>query len=64
VLTGGEDHCLVATFPPAVALPARWRVIGQVGEASDAVGAPATRVTVDGAACEGPGGWEHFRPGQ
>jgi thiamine-monophosphate kinase len=64
VLTGGEDHCLVATFPPAVALPARWRVIGQVREATDAPGSMAAGVTVDGAACAGPGGWEHFRPGQ
>ena len=29
-LTGGEDHSLVATFPPSVALPPRWRVIGAV----------------------------------
>ena len=64
VLTGGEDHSLVATFPPAVALPARWRVIGQVREATDAAGSLATRVTVDGASYEGPGGWEHFRPDQ
>jgi thiamine-monophosphate kinase len=64
VLTGGEDHSLVATFPPAVALPARWRVIGQVrGADSDAAGAPAARVTVDGAPYEGRRGWEHFRPG-
>src|SRR6202008_4560534 len=31
-LTGGEDHSLVATFPPSVALPPRWRVIGAVHE--------------------------------
>src|SRR5580700_7716722 len=30
VLTGGEDHALVATFPPGVALPPRWTVIGGV----------------------------------
>jgi thiamine-monophosphate kinase len=63
VLTGGEDHSLVATFPPAVALPARWRVIGQVRElvAAGPGAAPAGRVTVDGAPYEGRGGWEHFR---
>jgi thiamine-monophosphate kinase len=64
VLTGGEDHSLVATFPPAVALPARWRVIGQVRETSAALEpgpTPVGRVTVDGAPYEGPGGWEHFR---
>jgi thiamine-monophosphate kinase len=30
VLTGGEDHALVATFPPSVTLPSNWRVIGAV----------------------------------
>ena len=28
VLTGGEDHALVATFPPDAKLPAPWKVIG------------------------------------
>ena len=46
VLTGGEDHALVAAFPPGTALPARWRVIGEVRE--------GTGVTVDGAPHEGP----------
>ena len=53
VLTGGEDHALVATFPPGTALPARWRVIGEVREGAG--------VTVDGAPHQGPGGWQHFR---
>jgi thiamine-monophosphate kinase len=53
VLTGGEDHALVAAFPPGPALPARWRVIGEVREGAG--------VTVDGAAHEGPAGWQHFR---
>jgi thiamine-monophosphate kinase len=52
-LTGGEDHSLVATFPPGVSLPPRWRVIGAV--------AAGEGVTVDGAPYAGPGGWEHFR---
>ena len=52
VLTGGEDHALVATFPPGTGLPGRWRLIGQVLEGSG--------VTVDGASRPGPGGWEHF----
>jgi thiamine-monophosphate kinase len=55
-LTGGEDHSLVATFPPSAVLPARWRVIGAVRET-----AAGGRVTVDGVPYEGPGGWEHFR---
>jgi thiamine-monophosphate kinase len=53
VLTGGEDHALVAAFPPGTALPARWRVIGKVREGAG--------VTVDGAAHQGPAGWQHFR---
>jgi thiamine-monophosphate kinase len=52
VLTGGEDHALVAAFPPEVTLPVRWRLIGEV---RSGVG-----VTVDGAPHEGPGGWQHF----
>lgn len=55
VLTGGEDHAIVATFPAGTKLPARWRVIGRV-LAPD--GAP--RVTVDGAPWDRAGGWEHF----
>jgi thiamine-monophosphate kinase len=54
-LTGGEDHSLVAAFPPGTALPARWRVIGTVR----AGGAPGS-VTVDGEPYRGRGGWEHF----
>jgi thiamine-monophosphate kinase len=34
VLTGGEDHALVATFPPGVGLPAGWTTIGSVHEAT------------------------------
>jgi len=51
-LTGGEDHSLAATFPPAVTLPPRWRVIGSVHA--------GTGVTVDGQPYQGSGGWEHF----
>ena len=53
VLTGGEDHSLVAAFPAAVTLPARWRVIGEVRAGAG--------VTVDGVPHEGPAGWQHFR---
>jgi thiamine-monophosphate kinase len=53
ILTGGEDHALAATFPEGTALPEDWRPIGSVNEGSG--------VTVDGAAYDGPGGWEHFR---
>jgi thiamine-monophosphate kinase len=30
VLTGGEDHALVATFSPRAVLPPGWTVIGEV----------------------------------
>lgn len=53
VLTGGDDHPLVATFPPSVQLPEPWRVIGRVLE--------GTGVTVDGRRYTGaPPGWDHF----
>jgi thiamine-monophosphate kinase len=55
VLTGGEDHAIVATFPQSTKLPARWRVIGRV---SKAFGDP--QVTVDGAPWDKAGGWDHF----
>jgi thiamine-monophosphate kinase len=57
VLTGGEDHAIVATFPAGVKLPARWRVIGEVLSPGPA-GEP--RTTVDGAPWDKAGGWDHF----
>jgi len=57
VLGGGEDHGLVATFPPDVPLPEGWRRIGSVRQPDE--GAPAA-VTVDGAPYDGPTGWTHF----
>jgi thiamine-monophosphate kinase len=53
VLTGGEDHSLAATFPPGVALPPRWSVVGQVREGRG--------VLVDGKPYRGVPGWDHFR---
>ena len=52
MLTGGEDHSLVATFPPSTPLPPRWLVIGEVR--------PGRGGLVDGRPHAGPGGWEHF----
>ncbi|MEO7195851.1 MAG: thiamine-phosphate kinase [Pseudonocardiaceae bacterium] len=52
VLTGGEDHALLACFPAGVALPAGWVPLGLVRQGRG--------VTVDGAAYAGPAGWEHF----
>ena len=53
MLTGGEDHSLVAAFPPGTPLPASWHLIGRA--------LPGTGVTVDGAPHSGPTGWQHFR---
>ncbi len=50
-LTGGEEHSLLATFPPDVRLPEGWRAIGAVCSGSG--------VTVDGVP-RGGGGWDHF----
>jgi thiamine-monophosphate kinase len=52
ILTGGDDHALVATFPADVSLPEGWLRIGGVSEGEG--------VTVDGAAYEGPAGHTHF----
>jgi thiamine-monophosphate kinase len=54
VLTGGDDHAIVAAFPPRTELPDGWTVIGRV---LDGAG-----VTVDGRIyTDGPMGWDHFR---
>jgi thiamine-monophosphate kinase len=52
VLTGGEDHSLVATFPPEVQLPARWTVIGTVR--------PGRGVVIDSQPWTQARGWDHF----
>lgn len=54
ILAGGDDHALLATFPPGVEPPSPFQVIGSVAEGSG--------VTVDGKPYgEGPAGWDHFR---
>jgi thiamine-monophosphate kinase len=58
VLTGGEDHALVATFPPRAALPVGWTPIGHVRKGRQAGvlvdGAPAADV-VRAVGAEGAG---------
>lgn len=54
MLTGGEDHALLATFPAGVVVPTGFRVIGLV-MASDDPG-----VIVDGVRRHGLGGHVHF----
>jgi thiamine-monophosphate kinase len=53
VLTGGEDHALVATFPLG-SVPPEWQVVGVVTEAEPSV-------LVDGRVYDGTPGWDHFR---
>jgi thiamine-monophosphate kinase len=61
VLSGGDDHALVATFPADVELPDGFAVIGSVLDVQEGPeGGAGTAVTVDGAPYDGPQGWAHF----
>jgi thiamine-monophosphate kinase len=51
-LVGGEDHSLLATFPPDTVLPGRFRAIGRVLDGSD--------VLADGVRFEARGGWDPY----
>ena len=51
ILGGGDDHALLAAFPPGQ-VPQGWLVVGEVREGEG--------VTVDGAPYDGPTGWVHF----
>jgi len=51
-LDGGEDHGLLATFPPGTSLPGGFRAIGVVRE--------GTGLLVDGRPYERAGGWDPF----
>jgi thiamine-monophosphate kinase len=52
VLGGGDDHALVATYPPDVSLPHGWTRIGIVADGEG--------VTVDGEKYDGSTGHRHF----
>lgn len=56
VLSGGEDHGLLATFPPDRELPEGFVRIGSVG----APDGGAARVTVSGREPQSGPGWDHF----
>ncbi|OLT46024.1 thiamine-phosphate kinase [Cellulosimicrobium sp. CUA-896] len=56
VLAGGEDHALLATFPPGASMPAPFRAIGTVAASGGSPG-----VAVDGAPPRRRAtGWDHF----
>jgi thiamine-monophosphate kinase len=55
VLTGGDDHALLATFPPTSAVPEGFTTIGVV-ESTEEPG-----VLLNGTAIHVRGGHEHFR---
>ena len=57
VLAGGEDHGLLATFPPEVELPEPFRAVGRVR----AIGAGGAAVLVGGRVpTTSSPGWDHF----
>lgn len=57
MLTGGDDHALLATFPKQVKIPSIFAVIGEV----QAPGTQGAGVSVDGHIVKSRGGHEHFR---
>ncbi|GIG27609.1 thiamine-phosphate kinase [Cellulomonas marina] len=70
LLTGGEDHGLLATFPSGVALPEPFRAVGRVRPMADASAdasagtATGARVLVAGSPPHVTGtGWDHFARG-
>ncbi|WP_454086035.1 thiamine-phosphate kinase [Georgenia sp. Marseille-Q6866] len=56
LLTGGEDHGLLATFPAEVQLPAGFRRLGTVR-----AGGPGVVTAPQDAAHAAAVGWDHFR---
>jgi thiamine-monophosphate kinase len=56
VLAGGEDHGLLATFPPGVQLPPGFTAIGSVQALGDNE-SPGIKIAGDAA---DTGGWDHF----
>jgi thiamine-monophosphate kinase len=61
VVTGGEDHALVATFRASEDVPDGWTVLGraiEVPQLGDA--APVTVSGLPSGVYTGPAGWRHF----
>lgn len=60
LLTGGEDHGMLATFPAGATLPPGFRRLGAVGAADD--GGPRVTTAEPRGRSEGDDtGWDHFR---
>jgi thiamine-monophosphate kinase len=63
VLTGGEDHALLATFPGVAVLPEGWHPIGRVQQL-EASATAGSSVRIAGwsqrEATASTGGWDHF----
>lgn len=59
VLSGGEEHSLLACYPPGAGLPLGWRIVGKVEPRRSEDGS-VPWVTVDGAAVADHLGWDHF----
>jgi thiamine-monophosphate kinase len=56
VLTGGEDHALVATFPADAVLPEGWTAIGSVAAGAGVlVGGEAAEAVARAVGAEGTG---------
>ncbi|MFI7584691.1 thiamine-phosphate kinase [Kocuria sp. M1N1S27] len=68
VLTGGEDHGLLAVFPRGVPLPGSFRAIGSCAPAPPVPDGTRPRVLLDGRAPQVAlghpvgEGWDHFEP--
>jgi thiamine-monophosphate kinase len=58
ILTGGDDHALLATFPVGCKPPRAFRIVGEVTECAGDPG-----VFLNGARINAQGGHEHFRRG-
>jgi thiamine-monophosphate kinase len=54
-LSAGEDHALLAAFPPETAMPEGFRALGRVGERA------GHDVLLDGRGYDGRGGWDPYR---
>lgn len=62
ILTGGEDHALIATFAADATLPEGWTAIGSVREVAAEEEQPT--VLVDGTVWDDETGWDHFGGGR